>query len=61
MRLSTRLAAVALAAGTVLVPLAGTSHAGCVQQLISDPTPSNPHSITQHYIAITTQFVACAV
>jgi len=61
MRLSTRLAAVALAAGTVLVPLAGTSHAGCVRDVVADPGPSDPHSITAHYIGVVTDFVACTV
>lgn len=53
------LAATALALGTVVLPFAGTAHASCLTDLIADPTPSNPHSITYHYITITTTFVDC--
>lgn len=50
-----RLAAATAVLGLAAIPFA--AHAGCTQDLIADPFPSDPHSITQHYLA----YVACVV
>ena len=52
-----RLRLASAAALLTLAALPFSASAGCTTDLLADPSPRDPHSITQHYIA----YVLCVV